>query len=428
MSIKKQMNFYLKKLFPINRSLTGEGVRETLRILNEIIPIKTFEIPSGQKAFDWEVPKEWTVNDAYVKDSKGKKIIDYNKSNLHLVGYSIPFKGKISIDQLKKHLHTLPDQPELIPYVTSYYNKEWGFCIAHKDLELLKDDHYEVVVDTNLKNGSMTYGELIIKGESSKEIFLSTYICHPSMANNELSGPIVASFIGKNLINGKKPKYTYRIIFIPETIGALTYLSLNLDKLKKNVIAGYVITCIGDSGPFSYLKSRRDDTLVNRVTLHALEHSLDNHKIYNFEDSRASDERQYCSPGIDLPIGSLTRTRPGHYPEYHSSGDNLDIVNGENLLESIKMYEACFTILENNFCYKSTVLGEPMMSKRNLYPSMSKKVRKQESVYDMMDILAYCDGDKDLLWIADKLNKSFIKMLPSVKILLDNKLIKRVRK
>ena len=428
MSIKKQINFYLKKLFPINRSLTGEGVRETLRILNEIIPIKTFEIPSGQKAFDWEVPKEWTVNDAYVKDSKGKKIIDYNKSNLHLVGYSIPFKGKISIDQLKKHLHTLPDQPELIPYVTSYYNKEWGFCIAHKDLELLKDDHYEVVVDTNLKNGSMTYGELIIKGESSKEIFLSTYICHPSMANNELSGPIVASFIGKNLINGKKPKYTYRIIFIPETIGALTYLSLNLDKLKKNVIAGYVITCIGDSGPFSYLKSRRDDTLVNRVTLHALEHSLDNHKIYNFEDSRASDERQYCSPGIDLPIGSLTRTRPGHYPEYHSSGDNLDIVNGENLLESIKMYEACFTILENNFCYKSTVLGEPMMSKRNLYPSMSKKVRKQESVYDMMDILAYCDGDKDLLWIADKLNKSFIKMLPSVKILLDNKLIKRVSK
>ena len=246
------------------------------------------------------------------------------------------------------------------------------------------------------------------------------------MANNELSGPIVTSFIAKNILEGKKTYYTYRIIFIPETIGALTYLSRNLDKLKKRVVAGYVITCIGDSGHFSYLQSRQEDTLVDRVTLHVLKYCTDKYNIYNYHDSRASDERQYCAPGIDLPVGSLTRTRPGKYPEYHTSGDNFDIVNSKNLLESIKMYEKCIKVFENNHTYKTTVLGEPMMGKRGLYPSLSKKLKKGQAIYDMMDILAYCDGEKDLLWIANKINKPLVNLIPSINVLIDNGLLKRV--
>ena len=246
------------------------------------------------------------------------------------------------------------------------------------------------------------------------------------MANNELSGPLVTSFIGKNIINRGKPKYTYRIIFIPETIGAITYLSRNLNKLKKNVIAGYVITCIGDSGLFSYLKSRKENTLVDRATEHILQHYSSNYNIYNFQDRRASDERQYCAPGIELPVGSLTRTRPGDYVEYHTSGDNMDIVNAENLINSIKMYEKCLEVIENNHIYKYSILGEPMMGKRNLYPTLSKKGEKNQMVYDIMDILAYCDGEKDLLWIANKLNKSFLELIPSIKILMENKLIQKV--
>ena len=416
----------MEKLFPICRSITGEGVRQSLNIIKELVPLKIYEVPSGTKVFDWHVPNEWNVNDAYVKNSKGKRIIDFKKSNLHLVGYSTPFKGKINLNDLKKHLYTLPKQPKLIPYITSYYNEKWGFCLSHEDLELLKDDFYEVLVDTKLEPGSMTYGELIIRGQSSKEILLSIYICHPSMVNNELSGPIVASFIAKNILEGKKPYYTYRIVFIPETIGALTYLSRNLDELKKRVVAGYVITCIGDSGHFSYLQSRQENTLVDRVTLHVLKYCTDKYNIYNYHDSRASDERQYCAPGIDLPVGSLTRTRPGEYPEYHTSGDNFDIVNSKNLSESIKMYEKCIQVFENNHTYKTTVLGEPMMGKRGLYPILSKKGKKDQSVYDMMNILAYCDGNNDLLWIANKIDQSFIGLLPSINKLIENGLLQKI--
>ena len=247
------------------------------------------------------------------------------------------------------------------------------------------------------------------------------------MANNELSGPVVATFIAKHILEKKeKPFYTYRFIFIPETIGSIAYISINLKQLKQRVRAGYVITCVGDAGPFSFLQSRQENTLVDRVTLHVLKYCGEDYKIYNYLDSRGSDERQYCAPGIDLPVGSLTRTRPGKYSEYHTSGDNLDIVSSMNLLQSVEMYKKCIDVFENNHIYKATILGEPMMGKRRLYPNLSQKGKKDEDVYYMMNILAYCDGKNDLLGIAEKINKPITRLIPIINILLEEKLLEVV--
>ena len=277
--LDKQMYKLIKRLFPICRSITGNGVRKTLSIIQEEIPIDQKEIASGTKVFDWTVPDEWNIKDAYVKDEKGNRIIDFKKSDLHIVGYSIPFRGKLSLKELKEHLYTLPEQPELIPYITSYYKKIWGFCLAHNVYKKLKKGIYEVNIDSTLQPGSLTYGELIIKGKTDEEILISTYICHPSLANNELSGPVISTYLAKYLLNrNEKARYTYRIIFIPETIGSISYLSLHKDHLKKNVVGGYVVTCIGDPGPFSYLQTRQENTLIDRVTIHALKNSEKEYK------------------------------------------------------------------------------------------------------------------------------------------------------
>ena len=415
-----------ERLFPICRSITGNGVRKTLSIIQEKIPIIQKEIASGTKVFDWTVPDEWNIKDAYVKDEKGNRIIDFRKSNLHIVGYSIPFKGKLSLKELKEHLYTLPEQPEVIPYVTSYYKKRWGFCLAHNFYKKLKKGIYEVNIDSTLQPGFLTYGELIIKGKTDKEILISTYICHPSLANNELSGPVVSTYLAKYLLNRKeKTRYTYRIIFIPETIGSISYLSLYKGYLKKNVVGGYVITCIGDPGLFSYLQTRQENTLIDRVTIHALKHSEKDYKIYNYLE-RGSDERQYNSPGIDLPIGSLMRTKYRRYPEYHTSADNLNFITPKALFESLEMYKLCIKILEKNFKYITTMPCEPQLEKRGLYPTLSIKT-SGNSVRDMMDILAYCDGKNDLLNIAEKINRPIWTLFPIVEQLLNNNLLKIVK-
>ena len=418
----RRMYQLLERLFPICRSITGEGVRETLRIIKEIIPIKIHEVPSGTKAFDWIVPDEWNIKDAYVKDEHGNRLIDFKRSNLHIVNYSIPFEGKLTLKELKKHIYTLPDQPDLIPYVTSYYEKRWGFCLSQKQYNALEDIKYEVKIDSTLEPGSLTYADLVIPGESKKEILISTYICHPSMANNELSGPVLTTFIAKHFLDRKqKPFFTYRVIFIPETIGSITYLSRHLGQLKKNMVAGYVITCVGDPGPFSYLLTRVENTLVDRVTLHVLKNTEDTFTVYNFLD-RGSDERQYNAPGVDLSVGSLMRTKYHEYPEYHTSGDNLNFVSEKALNESLVKYILCLDSLERNRVYKTTVLGEPNLSRYNLNPTLSKKDNGREKKL-LMDLLTYCDGNHDLIEIAEKLNCPVWDLFLIVERLIDKGLI-----
>ena len=418
-----KMHCLMQNLFPICRSITGNGVRETFEILNTYIPLKIYEIPSGTKVFDWVIPDEWNIQDAYVENSKGERIIDFMKSNLHVVNYSIPYEGRLNLNQLKAHLHTLPEQPDLIPYVTSYYEKQWGFCLTHNKFLNLKDDLYDVKIKTTLKPGSLTYGELIIPGESDEEVLISTYICHPSMVNNELSGPVVATFLAKEL-SDRELHYTYRFVFVPETIGSIAYLSKNLDHIKNNVVAGYVLTCVGDPGSFSYLCTRKENTLSDRVALHVLNNSAEEYKVYSFLD-RGSDERQYNAPGIDLPIGSLMRTKYGSYPEYHTSGDNLDFVTSEALQGSLDMYLRCINVLENNRTYKTKILGEPQLGKRGLYSNLSFK-GSAESARKMKDLLAYCDGENDLVCIADKIDCPVWDLVPIAEKLLSHEIIETV--
>ncbi len=412
----------MERLFPICRSLTGNGNRQTLNILKEYIPIEIKEVPSGTKVFDWEVPDEWNIKDAFIKTPDGKKVVDFKNNNLHLVGYSEPFEGKIKLDELKNHIYTLPDQPDLIPYVTSYYQRRWGFCLSENQFKTLKNGIYEIQIDSTLEPGNLTYADLIVKGKSKKEILISTYICHPSLANNELSGPVISTFLAKYLLENNDNYYSYRFVFAPETIGTITYLSKHIEELKRNVIAGYVLTCIGDSGSFSYLQSRKENTLVDRVTMHVLKHTEKEYELYDYLAS-GSDERQYCSPGIDLPVGSLMRTKYGKYPEYHTSGDNMDIISSDELDKSLEKLKLCIDIIENNRIYKSTVLGDPQLGKRGLYPTISTKTLSL-NVITMMNILSFCDGHHDLLWIAEKIGKPIMELFPIVETLFQNDLLK----
>ena len=419
-NLEKKMYSLIKKLFPLCRSITGKDLVKTLHIIKDYIPLELHKIPSGTEVFDWVIPDEWNIVDAYVKDSKGKRIIDFKKSNLHLVSYSIPFEGTLGLKILKEHLHTLPNQPDLIPYVTSYYKKDWGFCLSHNDYLELKDDLYSVKIDSTLEPGHLTYGELILPGESDEEVLFSTYICHPSMANNELSGPVLATFLA-NELSKRQLYYTYRFVFVPETIGSIAYLSMKFETLKQKVVAGYVLTCVGDPGSFSYLCTRKENTLSDRVALHVLNNSAEEYKVYSFLD-RGSDERQYNAPGIDLPIGSLMRTKYGSYPEYHTSGDNLDFVTSEALQGSLDMYLRCINVLENNRTYKTKILGEPQLGKRGLYSNLSFK-GSAESARKMKDLLAYCDGENDLVCIADKIDCPVWDLFPIAEKLLSHEIL-----
>jgi aminopeptidase-like protein len=399
----KQMHDLCRELFPICRSITGNGLRESLMILKRYVPdLKIFEVPTGTKCFDWEVPKEWNINDAYIVTPDGDKICDFKKSNLHVVGYSVPIDRLISFDELQEHLHSLPDQPNAIPYVTSYYEEQWGFCISQNQRDMLIPGNYRVVIDSKLENGSLTYGELIIPGESSQEIFLSTYLCHPSMANNELSGPVVTVFIARWINSLKKRRHTYRIIFIPETIGSITYLSRNLESMKKNIVAGFNVTCIGDERAYSYLPSRNQKTLSDKAALHTLKHLHSDFITYSFL-VRGSDERQYCAPGIDLPICSIMRSKYGCYPEYHTSLDDLDFVTPKGLFGGYQVLKRSIECLELNETLKATILCEPNLGKRGLYPKLSTK-NNPSNARVIINFLTYADGVLSNIEIADIIN------------------------
>lgn len=402
--IGDEIHALAQKLWKINRSITGEGVRQTLAELKDIIPsLKVHSVPSGASVFDWTIPKEWKVREAYIIAPNGEKLCQFSENNLHLLGYSTPFKGQISFAELKEHLYTLPEQPNAIPYITSYYKERWGFCLTHEQLERLVDGEYEVFIDSELFDGELNYGELLIKGESEDEIFLSTYICHPSMANNELSGPTVVTYLAKWLAENETPRYSYRVIFIPETIGSITYLSLNYELMKERVIAGFNVTCVGDERAYSYVPSRDGDTLSDQIALHVLKWIDPSFVKYTWFD-RGSDERQYCAPGIDLPIASIIRTKYGKYPEYHTSLDNLEtVVTPKGLDGGYWAIRRAIEALERNKSYSVSVLGEPQMGKRGLYPTLSTKT-SHEQVRLMMDFISLCDGKTSLLKIADRLN------------------------
>ncbi|RJG49014.1 DUF4910 domain-containing protein [Motilimonas pumila] len=388
------------ELFPICRSLTGQGVRTTLNLLTQhVIGLQVHEVASGTPAFDWVIPPEWNIHDAYVIDPSGQKIIDFKKHNLHVMGYSEPVDCTLEYSQLVSHLYSLPEQPSAIPYITSYYQRRWGFCITHEQLQALPLGQYKVKIDSSLTDGHMTYGELFIAGETEDEILLSTYICHPSMANNELSGPVVATFLAKWLQQCPTRRYSYRIVFLPETIGSIYYLSKHLEQLQKNVKAGFVLTCLGDERTYSYLPSRLGSTLADRVATHVLKHLVSAFDSYRFLD-RGSDERQYCAPGVDLPVCSVMRSKYAEYPEYHTSLDDLSLVTPAGLEGGYDVLQACLKLLEHNAFYKVTVKCEPQMGKRGLYPTISTKDSTAQ-VANMMNFLAYADGTKDLIEIAD---------------------------
>ena len=420
--MKKNIEEYFDRLWPITRSLTGNGNRESLKILSEIIDIEITEVPCGTQCFDWNVPPEWNINEAWVKDSKGNKIIDFSKNNLHILGYSEPIQGKFSFEELKSHLYTLPNQPDLIPYLTSYYKRRWGFCLSHNQfLKLDQNETYEIFIDSSLnENGSMTIGEAIIKGKSEEEILFSTYICHPSLASNELSGPLVAAFIYSKLKEQKDLKYTYRFIFVPETIGSIYSLSINGDYWKKNLKAGFVITCIGDDGKYTYKKSRRGNCLPDRAVEAILNQTESEFNIVDFFPS-GSDERQFCSPGFNLPVGSLMRTMYGKYPEYHTSSDNKDYISFDAMEKSVLKYLEIIEVLERNEKYINKMpFCEPQLGKRGLYPTLGSQKNTEDFVTAMMWILNLSDGNYDLISISEKSKIPINKLIPVIDKLIEN--------
>lgn len=424
MDISNNMYSLVKELFPICRSITGDGVRKTLRIIQREIPeLKIFEVPTGTKVFDWIVPKEWNIKGGYIETLEGKKVIDFADTNLHVMGYSLPIDKIVSREELLEMCYTIPDQPDYIPYVTSYYKERSGFCLSEKQKQALTEDTYHVVIDSTLENGSLTYGELLIPGNSKDEIFLSTYVCHPSMANNELSGPAVAVELAKYILANKDRRYSYRIIFIPETIGSITYLSKNLDYLQKHVIAGYNISCVGDDRTYSYVESPYADTLADRVAQNVLNFHYPEYKRYSFLH-RGSDERQYCSPLVHLPLCAICRSKYEEYPEYHTSADNLNLVSPNGLYGAFEVYRKCIDLLENNYMYIVTTPCEPQLGKRGLYPTLSRRGSINET-RSMTAFIAYADGKHDLVDISNRINVPIDRLLPIIKQLLDNGLIRK---
>ncbi len=419
------MHEWAHDLFPITRSITGSGVRKTLNYLQRLLPdLIIHEVPSGTQAFDWTVPDEWSIRDAFVTDESGRRIVDFQKHNLHVVGYSEPVDQWMDLDELDKHLYSLPDQPDAVPYITSYYERCWGFCLTHDQRKSLKPGRYHAFIDADLKPGVLNYGELILRGQNSQEVLLSTYICHPSMANNELSGPVVTTALARWLMSLEDRCFTYRIMFIPETIGSIVYLSSHLNHLKKNVMAGFNITCIGDDRCYSYLPSRAGNTLSDRVALHVLKHMDPDFKRYTWLDRR-SDERQYCAPGVDLPVATIMRSRCAAYPEYHTSLDDLSLITPSGLEGGFTALRKSLEVLEKNIRLKTTVLCEPQLGRRGLYPTLSKKGLPQE-VKTMKDLISYCDGNTSLFEIAEVIEQPFWDLMPIAEILLGHELLIKV--
>jgi len=410
----------LSRLYPICRSITGDGVRQTLAILGERLPLEIHEVASGTAALDWVVPREWNIRDAYVKNAKGERVIDFRRSNLHVVGYSIPVARKMSLSELRPKLHSLPGQPNLIPFRSSFYKDDWGFCLEHERLQSLPEGEYEVVIDSTLEDGSLTYGELFVPGASAEEVLLSAHVCHPSLCNDNLTGISVASLFARYLVArrraGRPTRYGYRFLFAPVTIGSITWLSrneANLDRIKH----GLVLTLLGDPGPTHYKRSRRGDALIDRAAQHVLAHSGQPHVVQDFIPY-GYDERQFCSPGFDLPVGCLMRTPFQQFPEYHTSGDNLDFVRTDMLIDSLSKCLSIFNVLEHDARYRNLYpKAEPQLGRRGIYRALAERQNDGAKEMALLWVLNQSDGRHSLLDIAERSQLPFEKIQQAAGIL-----------
>ena len=421
-----------EKIFPYCRSITGEGVRRTFADLKEYIEaginaqLHIHEIPSGTPVFDWIVPKEWRIREAYIEDEVGNRIVDVQENNLHVMGYSTPVDRWVDLDELKKYTYTEQNQPYVIPYVTSYYKERYGFCMSDHQKSGLAPGKYHMYIDSELFDGVLNYAEAVIPGEKEQEIFFSTYICHPSMANNECSGPALAAELIRFVAGMKRRKYTYRFIFIPETIGSISYMSTgdHLAHMKATMLAGFNLSCVGDDRDYSIVETRYADTLADRVLKNVLRYQTTHYSTYSFL-KRGSDERQYNAPGIDLPVVCYSRSKFGEYPEYHTSADNMGLVSPTGFQGSYEVMTQVIQALEANEKYQTMVLGEPQLGKRGLYPTLSQKGGYDE-VMAMLDFLAYADGKNDLIAISDRIGVAVGDLLPIVRKMYKADLVRAV--
>jgi aminopeptidase-like protein len=416
---------YFDRLWPICRSITGDGLRNSFEILKEIIPLQLHEVKSGTEIFDWTVPDEWNIRDACIFTPAGEKIADFSTNNLHVVNYSMPVDRHITFEELEPHLYYKEDMPDAVPYITSYYKKRWGFCISYNTfLKLPRQGLYRVMIDSTLEKGSLTYGDLLLPGESEDEILFSSYLCHPSMANNELSGPLTLAFLYRELKKIENRRYSLRFVIAPETIGALCYLKHNRDDLLKNVKAGFIFTCCGDPGPVTYKCTRDETSMANRIVNHVLGHSGLDYNVIPF-DPVGSDERQYASPGFNLPVGVMMRTPFSEFPQYHTSFDNKELMDFDKMAELVHTMVDIVKTAELNRTYENQIrYGEPFMGKRNLYEDLHSKRSHSDTIKLRMRLLNYLDGNSDLLSICDKYGYSMLEVSREVNLLLDNGLIK----
>lgn len=394
------MHAFIRDLYPICRSITGDGVRETLRKVGRRIPLRVHEVPTGTQVFDWTVPMEWNIRDAYVKNADGVRIIDFQQSNLHVVNYSTPIHKKLSLADLREHLFTLSEHPDLVPYKTSYYHENWGFCLSHNELAKLREGLYEVYIDSSLTEGYLTYGECYLSGESSDEILVSCHVCHPSLCNDNLSGIVLSTFLAE-FLSARPVRYSYRFLFIPGTIGAITWLALNEERARR-IRHGMVVACVGDPGKLTYKKSRQGNAEIDRAVVHILKHSGEPHEILEFSPY-GYDERQFCSPGFDLPMGCLSRTPHGRYAQYHTSADDLDFVQPAALAHSLVTYLRVLSVLEKNRMYVSqNPKCEPQLGRRGLYRQMGGHTDTKEIELALLWVLNLSDGKSSLLDIAER--------------------------
>ncbi len=418
----KEMYELAERLFPICRSITGDGFRQSLGIIREQVPeMQVFEVPSGTEVFDWTVPKEWNIRGGWIRRKNGETVIDFRDSNLHVLGYSVPIHQMVSREELLEHVYTQPEQPNWIPYVTSYYKERWGFCMTEHQKEQLTDPEYEVCIDSTLADGSLTYGELIVPGETDEEIFFSTYLCHPSMANNELSGPCLMTALIKYVQSLPKRRYTYRFIIVPETIGSITYLSRNLKSMQQHVKAGFVLSCVGDDRTYSMVSTKYEDTLADRVLENVLHFHYPDYIRYSFM-KRASDERQYGSAGVGLPVCAFCRSKYHEYPEYHTSADDLSLISPAGLQGSYDVMVKVINALEYNRHYQMTCPCEPQLGKRGLYPTISQK-GTYAAFRAMQHFTAYADGRNDLLAISEIIGTPVDQLIPIVGKLMEHHLV-----
>jgi aminopeptidase-like protein len=415
------MQALMVRLYPICRSITGDGFRRTLAALRERVPLAVEEVPTGTRVFDWTVPKEWNIRDAWIRNTRGEKVVDFREHTLHILNYSIPVRARMSLAELQPHLHSLPDNPDVIPYRTSYYTEQWGFCLSHRVRARLPEGEYEVVIDSSLEDGHLTYGELFLRGELEDEVLISTHCCHPSLCNDNLSGLALSAALAE-LLGGVRRRYSYRFLFIPGTIGSITWLARN-EAAASRIKHGLVVACVGDAGPMTYKRTRRGDAEIDRAVIHVLTSSGEPFRVKEFSPY-GYDERQYCSPGFNLAVGSLTRTPHGEFPEYHTSADNLDFVRPEHLVDSLRKYLEVVRVLETNRTYVSkNPKCEPQLGRRGLYSSLGGNVHAKEIEMAFLWVLNLSDGGHSLLEIAERSGLSFAQCESAAALLTQHGLL-----